>query len=49
VTLFIVSAPGSFHSIAQTFEFRNNPIPMIALNLDPSILGRSASAYPLPI
>ena len=41
------SSPGPFHSITHALKFRNDPIPLIALNLNPSILDRSASAKPL--
>jgi hypothetical protein len=41
-----LSTPGPFHLVAHSLKFRNDPIPMIALDLDPSLLNRSPGAKP---
>jgi len=40
------SSSGPFHSIAHSFKFRNDSIPLVALDFDSSILNCSASAKP---
>jgi hypothetical protein len=42
----ITSAPASFHSVAQALKLLNDPISLVALNLNPSILDRSPGAKP---
>src|SRR5579864_1659412 len=38
----MTSAPNSLHLVAQPFQFGHKPFPLIALNLDASILDRAS-------